>query len=351
MCCLTASSVAMFSALVTTVKAGRRGPGGRVGAGRQGPGHLGGRGSTVEADHLTGPDHAGGELADALLLRRMPFRLVAQRQVVVDPLGDGAAPDPGEHLLAGQLVEVPADGGRGDVQRGRRLLHLELHPPSPAAPAGHSTGDSGSPAPPARAPVSAAVARTGRQLASYQRFMRSMSASTAAEQPGPPPPRSRRVRSPRTSSDRPSPARPTRACRTAAVKTLLSWVAMLILVIPARTAAARSRSGTPDEPCSTSGNADRFVQPGDQPEVEHRVAGRHGVRAADRDRKRVHPGRRDEAGRLAGIGAGERRVHAVLAADLPELRLDPDPPPVAGAGDRRPWRARCPRKTAGTRRT
>jgi hypothetical protein len=39
----------------------------------------------------------------------------------------------------------------------------------------------------------------------------------------------------------------------AAVKTLFSWVAMLIFVIPARTAAARSWSGTPDEPCRTSG--------------------------------------------------------------------------------------------------
>ncbi len=37
------------------------------------------------------------------------------------------------------------------------------------------------------------------------------------------------------------------------MKTLFSWVAMLIFVIPARTAAARSWSGTPDEPCRTSG--------------------------------------------------------------------------------------------------
>jgi len=37
------------------------------------------------------------------------------------------------------------------------------------------------------------------------------------------------------------------------VNTLFSWVAMLIFVRPARTAAARSPSGTPDEPCSTSG--------------------------------------------------------------------------------------------------
>ena len=37
------------------------------------------------------------------------------------------------------------------------------------------------------------------------------------------------------------------------MNTLFSWVAMLIFVIPARIAAARSRSGTPDEPCRTSG--------------------------------------------------------------------------------------------------
>jgi hypothetical protein len=37
------------------------------------------------------------------------------------------------------------------------------------------------------------------------------------------------------------------------VNTLFSWVAILIFVIPARIAAARTPSGTPDEPCSTSG--------------------------------------------------------------------------------------------------
>jgi hypothetical protein len=37
------------------------------------------------------------------------------------------------------------------------------------------------------------------------------------------------------------------------VNALFSWVATLILVIPAPTAAARAASGTPDEPCRTSG--------------------------------------------------------------------------------------------------
>jgi len=39
------------------------------------------------------------------------------------------------------------------------------------------------------------------------------------------------------------------------VNTLFSWVAMLIFVSPALIAATRPSSGTPDEPCSTSGTA------------------------------------------------------------------------------------------------
>jgi hypothetical protein len=74
------------------------------------------------------------------------------------------------------------------------------------------------------------------------------------------------------------------------------------------------------------------AQPGDQAEVEDRVPGQHGVRAAHRDGQRVHPGGRDEAGRLVRIGAGPRGVHAVLAADLAQLRLDPDAPVVTPRG-------------------
>ena len=44
-----------------------------------------------------------------------------------------------------------------------------------------------------------------------------------------------------------------KVCRTAAVNTLFSWVAMLTFVMPARIAATRSRSATPEEPCRTSG--------------------------------------------------------------------------------------------------
>jgi len=75
------------------------------------------------------------------------------------------------------------------------------------------------------------------------------------------------------------------------------------------------------------------AEPGDQAEVEDRVLGQHGVRAAHRDGQRVHPGGRDEAGRLVRIGARHGGMHAVLAADLAELRLDPDAPVVAPRGD------------------
>jgi hypothetical protein len=80
-------------------------------------------------------------------------------------------------------------------------------------------------------------------------------------------------------------------------------------------------------------DADGLAQPSDQAEVEDRVLRQHGVRAAHRDGQRVHPGIGDEVGRLARIGAGRGGVHAVLAADLAELRLDPDPPVVAPRGD------------------
>ena len=40
--------------------------------------------------------------------------------------GDGTAPDPGEHLLAGEFIEVPANGRRGHVQGLRGVFDLEL---------------------------------------------------------------------------------------------------------------------------------------------------------------------------------------------------------------------------------
>ena len=75
-----------------------------------------------------------------------------------------------------------------------------------------------------------------------------------------------------------------------------------------------------------------LAQPPHQDEIEGRVAGQHGVRAADRDGQRVYPGGGDVAGRFARVGAGQRVVHAVLAADLAEFGLDPDAPVLAPAG-------------------
>jgi hypothetical protein len=80
------------------------------------------------------------------------------------------------------------------------------------------------------------------------------------------------------------------------------------------------------------GNAGGPAQPPHQPEVQDRVAGQHGVRAADRHGQRVHPGGGDVGRRLVRVGAGQRRVRAVLAADLPELGLDPHAPVPAPAG-------------------
>jgi len=79
-------------------------------------------------------------------------------------------------------------------------------------------------------------------------------------------------------------------------------------------------------------DADGLAQPSHQAEVEGRVAGQHGVRAADRHGQRVDPGGGDVPGRLVRVGAGQRVVHAVLPADLAELGLDPDTPVLAPAG-------------------
>jgi len=79
-------------------------------------------------------------------------------------------------------------------------------------------------------------------------------------------------------------------------------------------------------------DADGPADPADQAEVEDRVPSQHGVRAAHRHGQRVHPGVRDKTARLAGVGAGQRGVHAVLAADLAEFGLDPDAPVVAPRG-------------------
>ncbi len=101
------------------------GPLDQVGADRQGPRDLGGGGAAVQTDHLAGGDQGGGGRADPLLGAGMPGGLVPQRQVVRDVVRDGAAPGAGHHLLAGQFVEVAADGGGRDVQRLGGLLDVQ----------------------------------------------------------------------------------------------------------------------------------------------------------------------------------------------------------------------------------
>ena len=71
----------------------------------------------------------------------------------------------------------------------------------------------------------------------------------------------------------------------------------------------------------------------DQTVVEDGGARLHGVRCPHRDGKRIHPGRHDVGRCLARIRARTRRVDAVLAADLAQLRLDPRPRPVARLDD------------------
>ena len=121
----TSSSLAMFSALVTTVS--------------WAPSPLvfrSGRTARARATSVIvvpplrpttvpGDDQAGRGLADALLLRRVLGALVAQRQVVRDAVGDRATPGPGDHLLLGELVEVAADGGLRDVEPVGRVLDAD----------------------------------------------------------------------------------------------------------------------------------------------------------------------------------------------------------------------------------
>src|SRR5215472_1756943 len=110
MCWWTASSVAMFSALVTMVS----------------PGDLGGGGAPVETGDLARQHQPRGHGGDSLLLRGVPFGLVAQRQVVGDSLSYSPATNTGEHLLPGQLVEVAPYGGRRHAEHLRGALHLQL---------------------------------------------------------------------------------------------------------------------------------------------------------------------------------------------------------------------------------
>ena len=72
----------------------------------------------------------------------------------------------------------------------------------------------------------------------------------------------------------------------------------------------------------------------DQLQVQLRGPARHRVRGTDGDRQRVDPAVRDELRRGGRVGAYAGGVHAVLAADLAQLRLDADARGVAALHDR-----------------
>lgn len=77
----------------------------------------------------------------------------------------------------------------------------------------------------------------------------------------------------------------------------------------------------------------RVAQPGDEREVEGGVTGQHRVRTADGHGERVDAGGLDERPRLVRIGPHTGGVRPVLAPDLAEFGLHPDPVAVAVGGD------------------
>jgi hypothetical protein len=70
-------------------------------------------------------------------------------------------------------------------------------------------------------------------------------------------------------------------------------------------------------------NTDSLADPGNELDVQNRVAAEHRVRASDRDGERVNAGCRDVTRRFLWVGAGRGRMNAVFAADLAKLRFDP----------------------------
>src|SRR5215471_7067697 len=156
----------------------------------------------------------------------MPFGLVPKRQIVGHALGDRTAADASEHLLAGQFVKIAADRCGRHAEFLSCTLDLDLA-------LGGEQFEQLIPAPvpahvqlPESRPISrhTSVAIASRPAATYRRGSVTLMS-------------------------------PARRLRTAAVNTLLSCVAILILVRPARTASCSAWSGTPDDPCSTSGTA------------------------------------------------------------------------------------------------
>ena len=81
-------------------------------------------------------------------------------------------------------------------------------------------------------------------------------------------------------------------------------------------------SGTPEDPCSTSGTGTAVSSRATSSSVDRRDAFGHRVRGAHCDGERADAGLLDEPRRLVGIGTHTRRMGAILAADLAELGLD-----------------------------
>ena len=123
----TISSLAMFSAFVTigqlwTVRRRSRTRSGRAASARATSVVVV---PPVSPTTIAGRHQRGRGRADALLLRRVLGRLVAQRQVVGDAVDHRPAPGPGDHLLLGELVEVAPDRRLRDVEPVGRVLHAD----------------------------------------------------------------------------------------------------------------------------------------------------------------------------------------------------------------------------------
>src|SRR5690606_29217286 len=179
-----------------------------------------------QADAHARRDQLLHRLRDRLLRLRVGLALEAQRQVVGDRLRGGAAAGAVEELAAGEHVQVAPcrRGGDGEPLGGA----LGAEPGGPA----QRVEDRGE---------ALLAAHRSTPVEASSRTSRSTSPAIAVR----PAPRYLRESTRAGSSSSRD--------RTAAVNTLLSWVEMLILRMPAATARTSRSSGTPLEPCSTSG--------------------------------------------------------------------------------------------------
>ena len=115
---------------------------------------------------------------------------------------------------------------------------------------------------------------------------------------------------------------------------------MLIFFMPCRTASRRMSSGTPEEPCSTSGTGTAARSSRDQGQVEHGVPGRHRVRACPPRR----PARRRRcAPRSATASCGLVRAPGACTPSLP-----PTSPSSASTHTPRSWHQAATSAVAAT---